>query len=98
MKVRKGSAAPSDESRAVFRADKLTSERILWNEAHLLEIQYDIAEIERFRNFWGLYEVQNVGSLGERNYEVEVRLVPLTSDFSLLTPDGHFRQIAPTAH
>jgi hypothetical protein len=28
---------------------------------------------------------------GERNFEVEIRLEPLSADFSMLTPDGAYR-------
>ena len=75
----------------VFQAGKLTGEKLVWNQAHLIEIQYDIALIEQFRNLWGLHEVQDVGSKGERDYEVEIRLAPSSQNFSVLTPDGRFR-------
>jgi hypothetical protein len=38
-----------------------------------------------------LWEIENVGSMGERNFEVEIRLEPLAADFSMLTPDGAYR-------
>ena len=89
--VPKGKKAPTDKRRAVFQAPILTAEKLVWNQAHLLEIHYDIAHIERFRNLWGLWEVRDVGSRGEHDYEVEIRLVPSSPDFSMLTPDGRFR-------
>jgi len=89
--VPKGMTPPSDDSRAVFEAGTLTGQRLLWNQAHLLEIHYDVANIEQFRNLWGLYEAQDVGPEGERDYDVEVKLVPSGADFSLLTPQGSFR-------
>ena len=82
---------PTDDSHALFRASKLSGEKLAWSQAHLLEIHYDVAEIESFRNLWGLYEVQNVGPTGERDFEVEIRLVPSSPDFSILTPAGRFR-------
>lgn len=86
-----GKSAP-DDSHAVFRAGELRGEKLVWNQPHLLEIHYDLAEIEEFRNLWGLYEVQNVGSTGARDYDVEMRLVPAFPDYSLLTPSGAFRR------
>jgi hypothetical protein len=65
---------------------------LVWKRDHLLEIHYDIADIHRFRNVWALYEIEYVGSSGERDYEVELRLVP-ASDFSALTSDGDFRHL-----
>jgi hypothetical protein len=53
-------------------------------------VYYDVAHIETFRNLWGLHEVENVGSIGERDFGVEIRLEPL-DDFSILSPDGSFR-------
>ena len=89
--VPKGNETPTDNRRAVFQAPTLTAEKLVWNQAHLLEIHYDVAHIERFRNLWGLWEVRDVGSRGERDYEVEIRLVPSSPDFSILTPNGSFR-------
>jgi hypothetical protein len=73
-----------------FRADPMTGGDLVWKSEHLLEIHYDQAHILAFRNLWGLYEIENVGSTGERDFEVEIRLVP-SSDFSVLTPNGRFR-------
>lgn len=90
--VPKGKPAPSDDSHALFEAGTLAGEKLVWNQPHLLEIHFDVAEIEQFRNYWGLYEVQDVGSTGEHNYGVEIRLVPASPDFSLMTPEGGFRR------
>jgi hypothetical protein len=51
----------------------------------------DVAHIEEFRNLWALHEIRAVESVGEREYLVEIRLVPSSEDFSLLTPDGRFK-------
>jgi hypothetical protein len=87
--VRKGKTV-SAKQKPVFSSDDLTGARMVWNQPHLLEIHYDKADIEQFRNLWGLHEVEDVGPSGEHDYDVEVRLAP-SSDFSLLTPGGDFR-------
>ena len=89
--VPKGKTAPSDQSFPIFRAGTLTGEKLSWEQPHLLEIHYDVAEIEEFRNLWGIYEVQRVDPEREDPFVVEVKLVPSTPDFSLLTPDGTYR-------
>ena len=89
--VAKGSAVDERNSHSIFNAGTLRGEKIVWNQQHLLEIRYDIAGINQFRNLWGSDEIHNVGSTGEREYLVEIRLVPSSQDFSLLTPDGGFR-------
>jgi len=89
--VAKGSAVDARKSHEIFLAGTLTGERLVWSQPHLLEIHYDAANIEQFRNLWGLYEIQNVGSEGEHDYLVEIRLVPSSKDFSLLTPNGRFK-------
>jgi hypothetical protein len=90
--VLKGASVYADKSREVFSADPMTGARLVWKRDHLLEIHYDIAEIHNFRNLWGLYEVEEVGGEGQRDFEVEIQLVP-TSDASILTPDGGFRHV-----
>jgi len=75
----------------VFKADPLIGGKLAWHGDHLLEIHYDLAQIEEFRNLWGLHEIQDVGSNGEREFVVEIRLVPSSPDFSLLNPDGSFK-------
>jgi hypothetical protein len=87
--VRKGKTVSSGQ-KPVFGSDDLTGEKMVWKQPHLLEIRYDKADIEQFRNLWGLHEVEDVGPSGERDYGVEIRLAP-SSDFSLLTPSGDFR-------
>jgi len=69
----------------------LTDEKLVWTQEHLLEIRYDIAEINQFTNIWGSSEIQN-GREGRNEYLVEIRLAPSPRDFSLLTPNGEFRR------
>jgi hypothetical protein len=89
--VAKASGVDQRKAHSIFHAGSLTGQKLVWSQAHLLEIHYGIADIEEFRNLWGLSEIQNVGSVGERDYLVEIRLVP-SADFSLLAPDGRFRR------
>jgi len=79
-----------DKARKVLQADPFNGGQLVWEQDHLLEVHYDVARIEQVRNVWGLWEIENVGSHGERNYDVEMRLVP-SNDFSILTPEGSFQ-------
>jgi hypothetical protein len=88
--VPKGVPVHMKAGREIFSADPMTGQQLVWKRDHLLEIHYDIAYINSFRNLWGLHEVEDTGSSGERDYEVEIRLMP-ASDSSALTPDGSFR-------
>jgi hypothetical protein len=88
--VPKGVPVHMKAGREIFSADPMTKGQLIWKRDHLLEIHYDIAYINSFRNLWGLHEVEDTGSTGERDYEVEIRLMP-ASDSSALTPDGSFR-------
>ena len=87
--VPKSASAPKDEKHTLFTADVLRGEKLVWTQKHLLDIRYDFAEIDEFRNNWGENEVQDRG-WRKGDYLVEVRLVP-SSDFSLLTPDGDIK-------
>ncbi len=89
--VLKGHPIPKQTYRVLFQAGNLSEEKLVWTRGNLLEIQYDVANIESFRNLWGLYEVQNVGPMGEGDFEVEVRLAPIATDYSVLSPSGAFR-------
>ena len=79
------------ERTVVFQAGKMRGEKLTWSEPHLIELCYDVALIEHFRNLWSLDEIGDAGALGERDYHVEIRLVPSTTSYSLLNPDGRFR-------
>jgi hypothetical protein len=76
----------------VFYAASLTNARLVWEQDHLLEIQYDKADIHQFRNLWALDEITKVGSSGDGDWLVEVRLAPSSPDFSLLSPSGEFKK------
>jgi len=90
--VRKGAPVFMKPGHEVLTADPMWGGRLVWKREHLLEVHYDIAYINGFRNLWGLHEIENVGSVGERNFEVEMQLMP-TSDTSALKPDGSYRRI-----
>jgi len=89
--VSKGNAVDARKSHEIFHAGALTGEKLVWSQPHLLEIHYELANIEQFRNLWGLHEIQKVGSQGERDSFVEIRLMPSVDGFSLLTPNGSFK-------
>ena len=88
----KGSLIPADYNKTVFHAPTLTGEKLVWRDPHLLEIHYDVANIEQFRNLWSLHEVRKVGSAPGDDYDVEIRLVPSSPNFSLLNPGGNFKE------
>jgi hypothetical protein len=88
--VRKGHAAPADPDKAMVWGESMRGEKVAWRQAHLLELQYDHALIVTLRNLWALDMVEGVGSHGEGNYYVEIRLAPTSPDFSLLQPNGEF--------
>jgi hypothetical protein len=88
--VRKGAPVKLGTAYTILQADPFTNAKLVWKQDHLLQIYYDVAHIRGFRNLWGLHEIENVGSTGERDFEVEIRLEPL-GDFSMLAPDGSFR-------
>jgi hypothetical protein len=88
--VPKGDAAPSDEKYSLFSASVLRGQKLAWKQNHLLEVHFDIAEIQEFRNIWGTNESENRG-WRKGDYLAEVRLVPSSPDFSLLTSDGDIK-------
>jgi hypothetical protein len=88
--VKKGAPVKLKSAYTILQADPFTKAKLVWKQDHLLQIYYDVAQIERFRNLWGLHEVEDVGSTGERDFDVEIRLEP-SGDFSILAPDGSFR-------
>ena len=87
--VRKGAPVVPKPRSEILRADPMSGGALVWKRDHLLQIQYDIAYIQAFRNLWG---VENVGPTGERDFEVEIQLVP-KSDASALKYDGSFRRL-----
>lgn len=88
--VPRAAPAPKDSKDSILDADVLRGEALVWKQNHLLEIHYDIAHIEQFRNLWGSNEAE--GRAWRRgDYLAEVRLAPSSPDFSFLTPDGEFK-------
>jgi hypothetical protein len=90
--VAKGSRVDESKVHSVFNAGTLAGGKLVWTQEHLLEIRYEIAAINSFRNLWGLSEVRDVGNAGQNDYLVEVRLGPASQDFSLLTASGGFKK------
>lgn len=72
----------------VFNAGTLTGAKLIWKESHLLDIRYDIADINHFRNLWVGH--QDAGN-ATKDYLVEIRLAPTSQDFSLLNSDGTYK-------
>jgi hypothetical protein len=89
--VAKGNPVVRPRSHSLFNAGTLTNEKITWTQEHLLEINYDIAEINQFTNIWGSSEIQKGVDI-HNEYFVEIRLAPSAVAFSLLTPNGRFRE------
>jgi hypothetical protein len=89
--VAKGRPVVTPKSHVIFNAGTLTGEKLSWPQEHLLEIHYEIAYINHFGNIWGSSEIHDAGGAGKGEYLVEIRLVPSSPDFSLLTRDGEFK-------
>lgn len=62
---------------AVFQADHLKNFNAVWKEPGLLEIQYEEARIDHFRNQWIIVEGR------DKSYPVEIRLRPTSLTFSV---------------
>ena len=61
----------------VFAANKLKNSNVVWRPHGVLEIQYEEAVIDRFKNLWqGMYGRTT-------SWNVEVRLAPTKSDYSV---------------
>lgn len=87
--VPKGALPPSDGSKhVILDASYLKDEHLIWKQSHLLEIGYDMADIEQFRNVWSSEELQ---PNTQHPYLVEICLAPSSADFSFLTPKGGFK-------
>jgi hypothetical protein len=84
----KGKPVEQGSTHLIFNAGTLIGAKLVWKQAHLLEIQYNIADINQFRNLWVGH--QRAGDAGQ-DYLVEIRLAPTSQDFSLLKPDGTFK-------
>ena len=90
--VRKRAPVVPKPRSEILRADPMSGGALVWKRDHLLQVQYDIAYIQAFRNVWGLHEIEDVGPTGERDFEVEIQLLP-KSDASALEYDGSFRRL-----
>jgi hypothetical protein len=85
--VARGTDIGRERQKPVLVADTLTGGELHWVQGHLLEVSYDRATINLFKNLWCSDSLQqHPRSL----YCTEVRLHPIAS-FSVLAPDGSFR-------
>jgi hypothetical protein len=89
--VEKGYRVPLERKYALLHASDLRGQKLMWHSPHLLLFQYDVAEIQHFRNLWDAVESPANHVSGKPEYFVEIRLVPTTPAFSVLTPEGDFR-------
>jgi hypothetical protein len=80
--VPRGSNVSSDAKRVLFSADDMVDDRLLWKQPHLLEIAYDKALINSFRNV--AYPFGEAGKQESWRYAVEIRLAPNSEGFSYL--------------
>jgi len=80
--VAKGGSVPTDRTQYVFLAADAVSLQIRWKQPHLLEIAYDRAFIDSFRNV--TYPLGTAGNEESWRYGVEIRLAPSSTGFSYL--------------
>jgi hypothetical protein len=85
--VRKGDVAPQTDKHSLFNASSLRGEKLVWKQLHLLEVRYDIANIQEFRNIWGENEIED-RDWRKGDYLAELRLLPSSQGFSFLAVDG----------
>ncbi len=89
--VQKGKSAPMNCASTFFQASTIDNEKLVWKEPHRLDILFRSANIRSYRNVWELCEIEHVSPIGEDNFRVEIRLVPESPDFSVLTSRGGFQ-------
>ena len=70
----KGKSVPGYGLRPIFEASELDGAQLVWRGPHVLEIHYDFAYIQGFRNQWESDEVEDVGPNGERELDIRIRL------------------------
>jgi hypothetical protein len=70
-----------DKDRAVFRADKVKDLSLGWTRPGFLEIRFQKARVFDFTNF------TEIADTGGNRYRVEIGLVPLDPDSSLIPDD-----------
>jgi hypothetical protein len=80
--IPKGAKAPVDIQQFNFSTDDLTDAQMQWKQPHLLEIAYNRALINQFRNI--SYPFAKFGSPETWDYKVEIRLAPTSTGFSYL--------------
>jgi hypothetical protein len=80
--VPRGAKAPTEIGHYDFSADDMVDGQIRWRQSHLLEISYKKALINQFRNL--SYPFAKPGNVESWNYKVELRLAPMSQDFSYL--------------
>lgn len=88
--VQKGNPVNTDES-PVFNAGTLTDGALTWSRPNLLDIRYRIADINQFTNYWDSSRLRSNREERDDDFKVEIRLVPSSSDYSLLSPNGTFK-------
>jgi len=76
---------------AVFLATSARQVELSWRQAHLLEIHYLRAQILEFTNLWSTALIRTRWLSTEEPYWIEIRLVPSSSDFSILNAGGGFQ-------
>jgi len=81
--VPKGEKVPQDSDQAVFSADDISGDKLVWKESHLLEVSYTRAFIFNFRNV--VYPLNASKSARAPAYRVEIRLAPSSAGFSYLS-------------
>lgn len=76
---------------SIFEAGTLTGGALVWSQPHLLNIRYDVAEIDLFTNYWDSSRLRSDREEHDDDFGVEIRLAPSSPDYSLLDPDGKFK-------
>ena len=80
--VAKGATAAGDPNTQIFLAEDVANAQIRWSEPHLLDISYDKALINSFRNV--THPLGKLGNIESWHYAVEVHLSPSSATFSYL--------------
>jgi len=80
--VPRGTSAPKGSVQQVFLANDVLNAQVQWKEPHLLDIAYDKAFINSFRNV--TYPLGRPGNVESWRYAVEVHLSPTSAGFSYL--------------
>jgi hypothetical protein len=89
--VPRGAPAPRGLVQQIFLANDIVNAQVRWKEPHLLDIAYDRAFIQSFRNV--TYPLGRRGDVESWRYAVEIHLSPSSTRFSYLT-DGSQAKVA----